>query len=45
MKRLPEDGVNTSKYVGVFYEIDITVILCICWRNNKLHTVHGTYIQ
>jgi hypothetical protein len=28
--RVPEDAVNTSKHVGVLYEIDITVnILCI----------------
>ena len=31
-KRLHEDDVNTSKHVGLLYEIDIAVnILCICW--------------
>jgi hypothetical protein len=32
MRRLPEDDVNTSKTVGVLYEIGITVnTLRICW--------------
>ena len=31
-ERIPEEDVNISKHVGVFYEIDITFnTLCICW--------------
>jgi hypothetical protein len=32
IKRLPVDDENTSKHVGVLYEIDTNVnILCIVW--------------
>jgi hypothetical protein len=42
----PQDGVNTSKHVGVLYEIYITVnTLCIAGLNNKLCTKHVSYIK